>query len=187
LVAYDALPVTRDLAAAVAAEQEATRPVELVSAFQAHFAGLCRLAHLIVGDSALAEDIVQEAFLRTFAGWRRVRDPDRVHVYLRRAVINVSRSKLRRRGHERRANALVYGNTRAEGRPEADRESADVVVEAVRLLPERQKAAVLLRYYLDLRESDIADTLGTKVGTVKSQLAKARRNLEKSLAEAGDD
>jgi RNA polymerase sigma-70 factor (sigma-E family) len=186
-VAYDALPVTRDLAAAVAAEQEASRPVELVSAFHAHFGGLCRLAHLIVGDSALAEDIVQEAFLRTFAGWRRVRDPDRVHVYLRRAVINVSRSKLRRRGHERRANAIVYGSTREEGRHEADRESADVVVEAVRLLPERQKAAVLLRYYLDLPESDIADTLGTKVGTVKSQLAKARRNLEKALAEAADE
>jgi RNA polymerase sigma factor (sigma-70 family) len=129
VVAYDALPVTRDLAAAVAAEQEASRPVELVAAFEAHFVGLCRLAHLIVGDSALAEDI----------------------------------------------------------RHEADRESADEVVEAVRLLPERQKAAVLLRYYLDLPESEIADTLGTKVGTVKSQLAKARRNLEKTLAGAGDD
>jgi len=183
MVAYDALPVTRDLAAAMAAEQDAAAPVALVSAFEAHFAGLCRLAFLIVGDSALAEDIVQEAFLRTFVGWKRLRDPDRVQMYLRRAVVNVSRSKLRRRVTEGRANAKFYGGSRAETGAELDHESADAVVEAVRMLPERQRAAVLLRYYLDLAESDIAETLGTKVGTVKSQLAKARRNLGKALTE----
>ena len=104
MVAYDALPVTRDLASVVV-EGIDVPPVNLVSAFRANFTGLCRLAFLIVGDSGLAEDIVQEAFLKTFAGWRRLRDPDRLEVYLRRAVINVSRSKLRRRGNERRANA----------------------------------------------------------------------------------
>ena len=61
------------------------------------------------------------------------------------------------------------------------------MIAAVRLLPERQRATVVLRYYLDLPESDIAHTLGTTVGTVKSQLAKARKNLEKTLSESPDE
>jgi RNA polymerase sigma-70 factor (sigma-E family) len=186
LVAYDAFPVARDLAAVVGEDVD-PRPVDLASTFQANFRGLCRLAYLIVGDSSQAEDIVQEAFLKTFAGWRRLRDPDRLEVYLRRAVINASRSKLRRRGTERRANARAVAGEPREGRPDSDRSGADAVMAAVRLLPERQRATVLLRYYLDLPEVEIARTLGTTVGTVKSQLAKARRSLERALSEASDD
>ena len=187
MVAYDALPVTRDLAAAMAVGQEAVGPVELVSAFEAHFAGLCRLAYLIVGDSALAEDIVQEAFLRTFVGWKRLRDP-----IGSRCTYGVQSSTSPGRscadGSPRgAANAKVYRGSRADTGPEIDHESAEAVVEAVRMLPERQRATVLLRYYLDLAESDIVETLGTKVGTVKSQLAKARRSLGKTLSELPDE
>jgi RNA polymerase sigma-70 factor (sigma-E family) len=185
VVAYDALPVTRDLAP-VAAGRIESPPIELVSAFRTHFSGLCRLAYLIVGDSAHAEDIVQEAFLRTFVGWRRLREPDRVEMYLRRAVINASRSKLRRRDNERRANARAVAGQSGEAVVGPDREVADSVMAAVRGLPERQRATVILRYYLDLSETDIAETLGTSPGTVKSQLSKARRNLERALGEAGD-
>lgn len=160
---------------------------ELVAAFRSHYGPLSRLAYLIVGDSVMAEDVVQEAFLRTFAGWHRVREPHRVAIYLRRAVINLSRSRLRSRGVELRANALYISGESCRPDPtdvesaSSMVESASAVVEAVRRLPDRQRSAVLLRYYLDLPEAEIAATLRTTVGTVKSQLFKARRTLGRVL------
>ncbi len=185
-VAAEAGPTTRDLVAADPQREELLAHDELVSVFRLHYVGLCRLAYLIVGDTSLAEDVVQEAFLRTFAGWRRLREPARLQVYLRRAVINASRSKLRRRGVEARANALFHAAERPSARSSDDSDTTLAVMDAVRRLPPRQRAAVLLRYYLDLPEAEIADTLGTRVGTVKSQLAKARRNLGRTGLGATD-
>ena len=158
----------------------------LGSTFRAHYVGLCRLAYLIVGDASIAEDIVQEAFLRTFAGWWRVREPERVHVYLRRAVINLSRSDNRSRGSEQRANARFSSGDPAF-RYDADSEAGSEVVEAVRRLPDRQRLTVILRYYLDLPDAEVAEALGTSIGTVKSQLSKARQNLQRMLTAVVDD
>ena len=179
-MAAEAWPIPRDLAVMVAP----TAPLaadELVSVFHVHYAGLCRLAYLIGGDRVLAEDVVQEAFLRTYAGWRRVREPGRADIYMRKAVVNLSRSKARRRSIEYRSNALFNATDRYRGTSGESTDIGITVLDAVRRLPPRQRATVVLRYYLDLPESEIADILGTAVGTVKSQLAKARRTLEQSI------
>jgi RNA polymerase sigma factor (sigma-70 family) len=78
-------------------------------------------------------------------------------------------------------------STTKRGREDTEPEMSTAVVEAVQRLPERQRLTVLLKYYLDLSEAEIAETLGTAVGTVKSQLAKARHNMQRSLTVVADD
>jgi RNA polymerase sigma-70 factor (sigma-E family) len=154
--------------------------------FDRHYAPMCRLAYVILGDAALAEEIVMEALIKTFSGWGRIRDVSRADAYLRRAVVNLCRSKIRRKSIEARVNAVSY--RRAElNPPDWDPESHEtsrLVLAAVRGLPERQRACVVLRYFEDMPEGQIADILGCSVGTVKSQLSKARAKLEKSLGTA---
>ena len=162
---------------------DADRDREMAMLFDRHYAPMCRLAYVILGDAALAEEIVMEALIKTFAGWRRIRDKDRVDAYLRRAVVNLCRSKIRRKAIEARVNAEHY--RRDELRPpdwDPERhETSRLVWEAVRTLPDRQRACVVLRYFEDLSEAQIADALECSVGTVKSQLSKARAKLEVAL------
>jgi RNA polymerase sigma-70 factor (sigma-E family) len=162
-----------------AAAEVAIEATDLLSTlFDAHYRSLCRLAHVLLGDGAQAEDVVQEAFLRTFTGFGRLRDRSRADAYLRRCVINLSQSRLRRRSAEGRSNAAAQRGERFEdlsGRQDLD------LLDAVRTLPPRQRATVVLFYYADLPESEVATTLGCSVGTVKSQLAKARTTLARCL------
>ena len=159
--------------------------------FDRHYAPLCRLAYAILSDAPLAEEIVMEALLRTFTGWGRLRDPERADAYLRRSVVNLCRSKIRRKAIETRVNATIHHRDERKA-PEWDperHETSRLVWKAVVDLPERQRACVVLRYFEDLPESEIAETLECSVGTVKSQLSKARAKLEPVLAgdlEAGD-
>lgn len=154
--------------------------------FDEHYRGLCRLAGVLLNDSAAAEEVVQEAFLRTFSGWWRVRHPERAQWYLRTSVVNLCRSRLRRRGSEGRGNRIIWSSTEA-GRAAAGGEASDapedslILLALVRRLPPRQREAVVLRYYEDLSEAEIARILGCAVGTVKSQLAKARATLARGL------
>jgi RNA polymerase sigma-70 factor (sigma-E family) len=153
--------------------------------FDRHYLPLCRLASLLLSDAALAEDVVQEAFLRTFSGWRRLRDPELAERYLRRSVVNLCRSRFRRRDAEHRGNAA--SDAWADHDPhragwESDRhDTVMVVLDAVRELPPRQRMSIVLRYYLDLPEAEVARLMGCSTGTVKSQVAKARRALAVTL------
>ena len=150
--------------------------------FDTEYAGLCRLAGLIVGDDGRAEEIVMEAFLRTLTGWRRIRDEEKAAAYLRRAVVNLARSAARRRVSESTANERSLTAGRADLAP--DRlVDADPVLRAVRALPVGQRSVIVLRYYADLTEADVADLLGCSIGTVKSQTAKAKASLARALAE----
>jgi RNA polymerase sigma-70 factor (sigma-E family) len=165
----------------------------LARLFDEHYKGLCRLAGLLLGDSAAAEEVVQEAFLRTFSSWWRVRHPERAQWYVRTCVVNLCRSKLRRRGTEERGNRVTWSDEdRKSGIDATDlSDEAAMLVEHVRNLPPRQRDAVILRYYEDLPEVEIARILGCAVGTIKSQLSKARATLaiaidEKSQMEASD-
>jgi RNA polymerase sigma-70 factor (sigma-E family) len=171
--------VTVDAWAFAKGEAHRAVKVEVAALFDAHYLSLCRLAYVLLGDRARAEDVVQEAFLRTFAGWGRLRQPALAHVYLRKAVLNQCRSGLRRRSTETQGNTTVAAEerTRVDNSFDDDRALRLAVVAAVRRLPGRQRDTVVLRYYLDLGEAEIAQTLGVTVGTVKSQLAKARHNL----------
>jgi RNA polymerase sigma-70 factor (sigma-E family) len=159
------------------------RDREVAVLFDRHYGDMCRIAYVILGDAALAEEVVMEALVKTFSGWGRIRDVSRADAYLRRAVVNLCRSKLRRKSIEARVNAVSYRRAErqaADWDPERH-ETTRVVWEAVRELPERQRACVVLRYYEDLPENQIAEALDCSVGTVKSQLSKARAKLEKSL------
>lgn len=167
----------------------AGRDAQVEALFADHYPGLCRLATLLLGDAAAAEEAVQEAFLRTYAGWARIRHPERAQWYLRAAVVNQCRSRGRRRASEDRGNRTVWA---IEGRPPEGAETervgdALVVLEAVRALPRRQREAVVLFYYEDLSEAAVAAALGCSVGTVKSQLFKARATLAHLLDPGTDD
>jgi RNA polymerase sigma-70 factor (sigma-E family) len=156
--------------------------------FDEHYAGLCRLATLLLADRGQAEEAVQEAFLRTFVGWRRLRHPERAGAYLRTAVVNQCRSRGRRRATEQRGNAVLWTDVMDDaGQSDVERTGEVLaVLDAVRSLPTRQREAVVLRYYADLSEAEVAQALGCSVGTVKSQLSKARATLSR-LLEGTDD
>lgn len=168
---------------AVMGQARAGRDEAVAELFDRHYAPMCRLAFVILGDAPLAEEIVMEALLKTFTGWGRIRDVERADAYLRRAVVNLCRSKIRRKVIEARVNAQVHHRDESRA-PEWDAERHEtrrLVWRAVKDLPERQRAAVVLRYLEDLPESEIADILQVSVGTVKSQLSKARAKLEAAL------
>jgi RNA polymerase sigma-70 factor (sigma-E family) len=162
------------------------RDARVARLFDAHYVSLCRLAYVILGDVQLAEEMVMEALLKTFTGFRRIRDLDQADVYLRRAVVNLCRSRLRRKAIEMRVNAVVL-HREARRPPDWDperHETSRLVWQAVRRLPERQRACVVMFYYEDLPEAQIAVVLDCSIGTVKSQLSKARGKLEKWLGAA---
>lgn len=141
--------------------------------YSREYVAMVRLATLMVDSVAVAEELVQDCFVRVHRRWRRI---DRPAAYLRTAVMNASRNELRRRDRERRSRRF---------RPEETVElQADEVLDAVRALPEKRRAAVVLRYYEDLSESEIAETLGVRPGTVKSLLHRGLAQLRASL---GDD
>jgi RNA polymerase sigma-70 factor (sigma-E family) len=180
----DAALVLEESVTAGPAGRPSDRDVLLEAVFSEHYGGFCRLAALLLGDAAAAEEVVQEAFLRTFSSWWRVRQPDRAQFYVRTAVVNLCRSRLRRRGPEEAGNRASWRDP-AEWSDGAVDDSL-VILEAVRTLPLRQRETVVLRYYQDLSERDVAAVLGCSVGTVKSQLARARASLARSLAREPD-
>jgi RNA polymerase sigma-70 factor (sigma-E family) len=178
--------VVPDEQSAPSPEAQSLRDETISSLFDEHYRGLCRLAGLLLGDSAGAEEVVQEAFLRTFSGWWRVRQPERAQWYLRKSVVNLCRSKMRRRVTEDRGNRVTWADSRDEaGGVDAGSDDGMILAELVRRLPPRQRDAVILRYYEDLPEAEIARVLGCAVGTVKSQLAKARNTLARGLENSG--
>jgi RNA polymerase sigma-70 factor (sigma-E family) len=145
----------------------------ITSVFEAEYTRLCRLAYVLTGDGARAEEIVMEAFVRSMTKWRNVREPS---AYVRRTVVNLSSNRRRRAFLER---ALPFRREPIA----VPTEPVDHVWAAVRGLPPRQRAAVVLRYWGDESDDAIAAALGCSVGTVKSQLSKARASLARVLQE----
>ena len=151
--------------------------------FAAHYRPLVRLATLLLHDSGAAEEIVQDAYVALHGHWRRLRDADRALGYLRITVVNRCRSALRHR-----RVVQVYA---AVARPGPDAPSAeagaldllthDSVVAALRALPARQREALVLRYYADLSEAEIAETMGVSRGAVKSHAARGIAALKQTL------
>ena len=137
-----------------------------------HYRALVRLAALLVRDTPTAEEVVQDAFVAMHGGWQRLRDAEKALAYLRQAVVNRSRSVLRHR--------TVVDKNLQKAPP--DMPSAEhgamvllerhAVVAALRDLPERQREAIVLRYYADLSEAEIAATMGISRGAVKSHTAR---------------
>jgi RNA polymerase sigma-70 factor (sigma-E family) len=137
---------------------------------------LLRTAWLLTGDWASAQDLVQEALIRTWSRWSRVRRRDAPEVYVRKVMLSTYLSWRRRRSHgevpiERLPDV-------AEARDEfGEADLRQVVQSALAALAPRQRAVVVLRFFDDLTEAQAADTLGCSVGTVKSQSSKALAHL----------
>jgi RNA polymerase sigma-70 factor (sigma-E family) len=179
-----AIRVTETLVADVAlgsvpAEWDAEQAVTAM--YITHYRSLVRLAAVLVGDAATAEEIVQDSFIAMHGAWRRLRDNDKALSYLRQSVMNRSRSVLQHR-------VVVDRNA---PKPAPDMPSAEQgaptllertqVVEALRSLPPRQREALVLRYYGDLSEAQIATTMGISRGAVKSHTARAIASLRAVL------
>ncbi len=162
---------------------DAAREREVAALFDRYYAPMCRLAYVILADAQIAEEIVMDCLVKMFSGWRRIRDMDSVDAYLRRSVVNACRSRIRRKTIEWRVNAVVHHRetTRMPDWDPDKHETSRLVWAAIRELPERQRACVVLRYFEDLPEAEIAETLDCSVGTVKSQLHKARARLGRIL------
>jgi RNA polymerase sigma-70 factor (sigma-E family) len=149
--------------------------------YAAHWRSLVRLAVLLVHDVSLAEEIVQDSFVAVHDRWRRLRDPDRALAYLRQSVVNRSRSVLRHRTVElRHAPAAMPHAASAEHGAMGALEHQEVIV-ALRRLPERQREVLVLRYYADLSEADIADAIGISRGAVKSHASRGMAALRTTL------
>jgi RNA polymerase sigma-70 factor (sigma-E family) len=151
--------------------------------FNEHHRRAVRLAYLLTSDADQAEDIVAEAFAKVYARWSKgeVRD---VGAYLRRAVANEANSKLRRRYLERTIAARRSGDDRGVHTIDDGAADRDQVWQAIQRLPDKQRKAVVLRYYEDLPEAETAELLGCSVGTVKSQVSRGLARLQELLAEA---
>lgn len=149
--------------------------VDFDAIYTAHYVPLVRLAYLTTGNLPAAEDVVQDVFVEWY---RRRDDVDAPAAYLRRAVVSRCTSWVRRRVVERRYRAEPAHPTAAS--PNAD---VPAVRAALARLNPRQRAAVFLRYYLDLPEAQIAAALGCRPGTVKSLLHRSLSALREALDE----
>ncbi|NUW43655.1 SigE family RNA polymerase sigma factor [Nonomuraea rhodomycinica] len=156
----------------------------MATIFAEHHVGLVRLALIMVGDRATAEDVVQDAFARTHVGRSRLRDPGKALVYVRSAVLNGCRSVLRRRATVfRRAVPYEPPVWSAESAALVGEERRQVLI-ALSALPPRQREALTLRYYLDLTDQEIAETMGISGGTARSTIARGLAALGRALGEA---
>src|SRR5215472_1650766 len=140
---------------------------------------LVRLGYGLTGDRQLAEDLAQTAFAKAYASWSRVRRADNPDAYLRRIVVNANSTRFLRVG-EVLTSAVPELVAAAD---DADRRGdRDALMTALMQLPYGQRAAVVLRYWLDLSETETAAILGCSVGNVKSQSSRALAKLRTSEA-----
>ncbi|MEV1004885.1 SigE family RNA polymerase sigma factor [Nonomuraea sp. NPDC050202] len=160
------------------------RGMDVASLFAEHHVGLVRLALIMVGDHATAEDVVQNAFIRVHAGRAKLRDVDKALAYVRSAVLNCCRSVLRKR-------ALTFRRATPYEPPVWSAESAALVGEerrevltALQGLPRRQREALTLRYYCDLADQEIADCMGIGASTARSTIARGLAALARTLGES---
>ncbi|WP_119726459.1 SigE family RNA polymerase sigma factor [Thermomonospora amylolytica] len=141
---------------------------------------LLRAAVQLTGDRGEAEDLLQAALVKTYLAWERINDRGSVDGYVRRAMVNTQISWWRRRKLE------VYPTDVLPDRPVDDHtrrsEMHDALGRALDRLPRRQRVAVVLRYYEDMPEAEIAEVLGVSIGTVKSTVSRAVAKLRDDTA-----
>jgi RNA polymerase sigma-70 factor (sigma-E family) len=145
-----------------------------------HATPALRLAYLLVGDKHLAEDLVQDAFLRMFGRFRHLRDPGAFGPYLNRTIVNLSRDHFRRRQIETKHLDKERGTAmRTTSLPDVAQQQ--VLISALQELPVRQRAAVVLRHHHDLSEREVAETLGCSLGAGKALIARGMESLRRNL------
>jgi RNA polymerase sigma-70 factor (sigma-E family) len=141
-----------------------------------------RLAYFLVGDRDLAQDLVQEAFLKVFARWGNLRESQSFAAYLNRTIVNLAHKAHRRRSVERR---YLDKQPRLEAvAAERDYETADELWQQLQSLPQRQRTAIVLRYYEDLSDQQAAEAMGCSTTAIASLVQRALGALRKNAPAA---
>jgi RNA polymerase sigma-70 factor (sigma-E family) len=143
--------------------------------------GAIRLAYLITGNRALAEDLVQDAFVKLAGRLLHLRDSRGFEAYLRRTVVNLANSHFRRRKVERRFAERQAGML-TPTRQDPDIATRETARAALLELPPRQRTAIVLRFYIDLSEAQTAELMGCRRGTVKSLVSQGMEKLRPLMA-----
>jgi RNA polymerase sigma-70 factor (sigma-E family) len=163
-----------------ASRDPASAEAAVTALFQAHSLGLIRLAHIMLGDRSSAEDVVQEAFCGLYRRWAQLTDQAKALPYVRSAVLNGCRTVLRRT----QPRNIQWGTQPWAASAEAAAVSGEErreVMHALRRLPDRQREVLVLRFYLDLSDAEIARDMGINPGTVRSTASRALTALGRSL------
>ncbi|MGR6913257.1 SigE family RNA polymerase sigma factor [[Actinomadura] parvosata] len=143
---------------------------------------LLRAAHQLTGHPLDAEDLLQSALTKTYQAWERIEDRGALDGYVRRAMVNINISQWRRRKlEEYPSDELPERAAAGDPAGASSSEVHEALEQALRELPERMRAAIVLRYYEDMTEPEIAKTLGISVGTVKSTVSRAMAKLRTAL------
>ena len=171
--------------AAPAERTQWSADLAVIELYSVHYPALVRLAAMLVRDTPTAEEVVQDAFIAMHDAWDRLRDTDKALAYMRQAVVNRSRSVLRHR--------VVVEKNLQKAPPDMPSAEAgaltllerSAVVAALRDLPGRQREAIVLRYYADLSEAEIAAAMHISRGAVKSHTSRGMTALRAALEEDG--
>ena len=145
---------------------------------QHRWPAMVRLAYALTGDQGHAEDVAQAAFARAYASWPKVRRTGNPEAYVRRIVINENRNRFRKQRVAERLTDAPPESSSADTTRQYDERSA--LIAALQRLGPRQRAVVVLRYWLGLTEAEVAAELNCSVGTVKSQASRALATLRQS-------
>ncbi|MFF3563364.1 SigE family RNA polymerase sigma factor [Streptomyces sp. NPDC002574] len=149
---------------------------------RARWAQLVRTAYLLTGDRHHAEDLAQTALAKAYRSWRRIQRRDNPDAYVRRILITCNKDRFRKKRVPERLVDMPPDGAGAD--PTARVAQRQVLLAALGELPSRQRAVVVLRYWDDLSETEVAESLGCSVGTVKSQAAKGLAKLRVRLGPA---
>jgi RNA polymerase sigma-70 factor (sigma-E family) len=157
----------------------------LTALYTSHYRRLVRLAALLLDDLGSSEEVVQDAYVKMHGSWHRIRDPEAAVGYLRTTVVNLARSRLRRRMVAQKHAPKPLPDAPSAEYGALEQLERDRLIAALRTLPARQRECLVLRYYADLSEAQIADAMGISPGAVKSHASRGMAALRTSLEAAG--
>jgi len=162
--------------------RDVERETAVTALFDQHYTGLIRMA-VLLGAGVDAEDVVSEAFCELYRRWPRLRDPLAAPSYLRSVVCNLTRMRLRHLQVMRRHPDQPLAATGSAEQEVVLREDQREVIAALQGLPDRQRQALVLRYWLDLNEAEVAASMGISRGAVKAHTSRGMASLTRILTE----
>jgi RNA polymerase sigma-70 factor (sigma-E family) len=154
---------------------------EIIDLYATHHDALVRFAALMAPEDGMAEDLVQEAFVRLYKSWRKIREPEKVPAYLRSTVANLARGRGRRISTARKHQPAAAPDAASAEEGAMRSETQAEVVRLLRTLPDRQRQCLVLRYYEGQTESEIAATLGISIGSVRTHTSRGMAALGNHL------
>jgi RNA polymerase sigma-70 factor (sigma-E family) len=159
---------------------------EVASLFRSEYRGLVRMAALLLDEVGASEEVVQDAFVKLQSGWGRLRDPAKAPAWLRSAVLNGARSRLRHRQVSRRHLQMVPPPAPSAEAGAMLGDEHRKMMAALRALPLRQREALVLKFYVNLPEADIATAMDVSPGTVKTHVHRGLAALQSTLGQEED-